>query len=100
MVDPVCPVLHLYVFAPLAVKVDDAPGQMAAGEALAVTLGDRIFKRQRLLIAVPQEFDTTHRYCPPFKDAAPVTLSVAVSAPLYTPPFTQLTNPVPLLTCH
>ena len=37
---PVCPVLHWYVFAPLAVNVDEAPGHMAEGEALTVTLGD------------------------------------------------------------
>jgi len=35
----VCPVLHRYEVAPLAVNVEDPPEQIVDGDALAVTLG-------------------------------------------------------------
>ena len=37
MVEPVCPVLHVYVLAPVAVKVAELPAQITEGEADALT---------------------------------------------------------------
>jgi len=39
ILDPVSPILQLYVLAPLAVKVDGNPAHIVIGEADAVTVG-------------------------------------------------------------
>jgi len=83
MLAVVCPVLHRYEVAPLAVKVVDAPGQITEeGEADIVTLGNRTVNRQELLIMDPQELEIMQRYLLPFMLAEAVILNTEVKTPL------------------